>query len=182
MLNKLPLLLLLALVALLLRPNDLVRAVPSPMQLPFSPSQTWYVCQGYFGTISHNNVYALDLTTDPNGVGPNGCFGDINYSSGKAVKAPASGAVVQIGATFTCLNFDAGGSMLIGHLTNRAPNGPVSAEQTIGQTSLANPANGGYAHIHVQIHLGSGCASDGPTVPFDDAHGTRFQQSPNLPD
>jgi hypothetical protein len=139
------------------------------------------VCQGYKGTISHGNVYALDLTTRKNDVGSTGCYGDINASAARSVVAPAAGNSIPIGNDLICLNLDSGKSMLLGHLTKRST-GRVSSGAVIGKVADAASANGGYAHIHVQIHSNSGCAGGGPTVPFDDAHGTRFVTAPNLPD
>jgi hypothetical protein len=164
----------------------LVAAMPSPLLLPFTPGEPWYVCQGYKGTITHRNAYALDLTVRQEDVGNAGCWandGNVNASEGREVTAPASGTVIHIGTDLVCIDFDAGGSMLIGHLTGRVAGGHVDQNARLGWVASANAAtNGGYAHIHVQIHLGPGCRAGGPTVPFDDAHGTRFQGAPNLPD
>jgi hypothetical protein len=153
------------------------------LALPFTAGETWYVCQGYKGTISHQNVYALDLTIRKDDVGSTGCYGNVNGSTSRAVLAPGGGSSIPIGSDLICINLDNGRSMLLGHLTNRLT-GRVSQGAVIGKVAAANPAsaNGGYAHIHVQIHLNSGCAGGGPTVPFDDAHQTRFMGAPNLPD
>lgn len=157
-------------------------AYPSPLLLPFPEGQTWWVCQGYNGQISHQGLYALDLTLVPPPHGPNGCVGDVNQSGNKAVLAPAAGNAALVGGDLLCITFDSGGSMLLGHMKNRV-SGHVNANDQIGLTSLANEtANGGYAHIHVQFHPGDGCSASGASIPFDDAHGTRFQGAPNLPD
>jgi len=40
------------------------QAYPS-MMLPFAAGQTWYVCQGYNGSITHPGQPWLDVTTYP---------------------------------------------------------------------------------------------------------------------
>src|SRR5687768_1998647 len=35
---------------------SVAEAAPSPLLLPFSVGESWYVCQGYFGTISHRTA------------------------------------------------------------------------------------------------------------------------------
>jgi hypothetical protein len=166
-------------------PATTAEAAPSPLLLPFSDGETWYVCQGYFGTISHQNAYALDLTVRSSDVGTNGCWagdGNVNASAGRSVLAPASGTVAHVNSDLVCLSFDAGGSMLIGHLTGRAAAGRVGQNARLGQTAFASTAsNGGFAHIHVQAHPGAGCAASGSSIPLDDAHSMRLQGAPNLP-
>jgi hypothetical protein len=160
-------------------------ANPSPLPLPWPEGQTWYVCQGYNGLISHQGKPQLDLSIDPRAAGPSGCTPSTKNSSyDKPVLAPGSGRVKRIngfrGPDFVCLTFDAGGSMAIGHLSNRAADGPIEAGKTLGTVEAAGYNNGNYAHIHVQFHSGSGCGKS-PLVPFDDAHQARFQCAPNLP-
>jgi hypothetical protein len=154
----------------------------SSIALPFSPGETWFVCQGYKGTASHSNAYALDLTVRSGDFGPNACWGDQNASAGRSVTAPEAGNSVPLrAADLICLNLDGGKSMVIGHLANRVT-GRVAKGALLGTVANAASANGDYAHIHVQIHPSHGCAGSGPTIPFDDTHGTRFTDSVNLPD
>lgn len=161
-------------------------ALPSPLLLPFPIGQTWYICQGYNGQISHQRIPALDLSIDPNSqLTPNGCNpSTANASTGKQVTAPANGTAYRVNTDMVCINFDSGGgSALIGHVTSasRPASGThVVALQGIGY--LAPPgygSNGGYAHIHIQAYSQPGCGS-APPVPFDDAHQARFQCAPDL--
>lgn len=159
-------------------------ALPA-LSLPWTPGQTWYVCQGYNASISHQGMPAFDLSIDPHSPGGTGCTGNLNASVGQAVRAPAAGIVLQIsgyrGPDFICISFDGGGSAAIGHLVNRvASQTHVSAGQRIGDVEAANYNNGGVAHIHLQVHSGAGCAPS-PKVAFDDAHQAHFACAPNLP-
>jgi hypothetical protein len=126
---------------------SLAQAAGRTINLPFGKGQTWYVCQGYNGTISHGGASAFDLTVE-NRRGPNGCFGDVNVSAGRQVTAPGAGTVTHVGADLVCLKLDTGGSLLIGHIVRTVPNGGrVAADAVIGKVSRANQTpNGGYAH------------------------------------
>ena len=70
--------------------------------------------------------------------------------------------------------------MYFGHLTNRHANGHVSTGAQIGAVAPVNTeGNQGVAHVHLSARSGSGCNSS-TKVPFDDAHGARFDGAPNL--
>ena len=154
----------------------------SALQLPFPAGETWWVCQGYNGQISHKGIPALDLTVRQQDVGTSGCYGDTNASANRSVTAPGSGTAIPNGPDGVCLNLDSGKSMWIGHLIDRV-SGKVEQGGNLGKVEPANSRspNGGYAHIHVEIHPGLGCATSGAPIPFDDAHGTRFAGAPNMP-
>lgn len=154
-------------------------AMPAPFLMPFPAGQTWYICQGYRG-VTHATGYSFDLSTYPAAAGTLGCDpAHASDASGKAVTAAGAGSVANEGVDFICINFDAGGSTEIGHLNLLAHLGDrVLSGQTIGTVESPNSNNGSYAHIHVEAHASSGCASD---VPFDDAHSARFQGGPDLP-
>jgi hypothetical protein len=167
--------------------------------LPFPVGETWYVCQGYNGLVSHhhNLIHGLDLSIDPNSVrkGGRGCqdkAGDgrdiKDVSAGRTVIAPVTGEIVSYWGTedFVCINLDDpdNGSVAVGHIGNRpAINTEVFAGQTvIGTVNKANTTagDGGYAHIHIQAFSDRNCAG-ASSIPFDDAHLTRFQCAPDLP-
>lgn len=155
--------------------------------LPFPAGQTWYVCQGYNGYIDHVNelATALDLSIDPDSVGSQGCTPATSDSStGSAVTAPAAGKILNYLrlSDFVCLSFTGGGSMKIGHITNRLPIGTaVSAGDTIGDVAPAGFATdqGDYAHIHMQAFNSSDCSGAG--VPFDAADNAGFFCAPDMP-
>ena len=166
-------------------------AVPHPLLLPFTPGETWYICQGYNGQISHHGTYSLDLSIDPNSPGPTGCrTSTAHASTGKRVRAPGAGKVYQAnGPDGIYIRFDAGGTMIIGHLTHKWPVasantllGTVAAGEDIGSVNAPGVGNnGGYAHLHIQLFPGTSM-STGQNIPFDDAHQSRFLCAPNLPD
>jgi hypothetical protein len=161
---------------------------PGDLRLPFPRGETWYVCQGYNGQVKasngvvpHKGKPALDLTFSREGVGQNGCKGDENASAGRAVTAPGDGTATLSGADATCLNLKSGRSMWIGHMIERVT-GTVLVGAILGRTAPASEGpNGGYAHIHVQVHPGRGCSASGAPIPFEDAKGTRFIGAPDLP-
>ncbi len=149
---------------------------------PFAPGQRWYVCQGYNGAITHKGQPALDLTLNPNGIGPSGCTGDSNYSANRPVYAPVSGTLYQVSSAYggVCINTPSGRSVYLGHMLNRRGNGAVSAGTQIGTVAPAGMAgNNGYAHVHLQAHAGTGCGAS-PKVAFDAAHGLRIRNSPDM--
>ena len=152
------------------------------LRSPFAAGQTWYVCQGYNGSISHRGVPTLDLTKNPAGVGSSGCTGSVNYSANQSVYAPASGTLYQVSSSFggVCINLSSGRSVYLGHLVQRRANGAVSAGTKIGVVAPAGQVNnGGYAHVHLQAHSGKGCGSS-PKVPFSSSYSTKFVNSPNM--
>ncbi len=157
---------------------------PGSIQLPFPQGETWYVCQGYNQpSISHGGVPDLDLTVASNGAGPTGCTtATANSSTGRTVTAPRGGSIVyrSVSLGFMCINLNGGGSIGIGHLTNMA-SGSVSEGQTIGKVAGPNVvANGGYAHIHLQAHDGTGCGSS-PRDSFSSSGGFRFCGNDDMP-
>ena len=187
---------LLALVSVLVcivPPSQPAMAIPAPLLLPFSVGETWYVCQGYNGTVSHPNAPALDLSIDPGSPGSQGCTPSTsNSSTGKVIIAPGAGNVYQGtgqtgGPDAIYINFDAGGSVLLAHMIHKwVPGslntflGYVTAGEAIGTVLAPSAANGYYAHIHMMIFSGSSI-NNGSALPFEDAHQTRFQCAPDMP-
>jgi hypothetical protein len=170
--------------------TDMASTLPSPLLLPFSIGEEWYICQGYNGPITHMGQPWLDLTVDEYALaGDEGCDrpGDLydDLSAGKTVVAPGSGILRHRAGQggvidHVCIDFDEGGSMYLAHLDITHPdNTRVIAGAPIGKVSYQSEANGGYAHIHVQVHPAPGCT--GATVPFDSANSARFECAPNLP-
>lgn len=163
------------------------RASSRPLVLPIPAGQTWYVCQGYNGEITHPGAPALDLSLDASSAGPRGCLAGSKYSSaGSVVSSPAAGTAYRwpgcCGDDFVCVDFDSGGSAAIGHLDNRIVSGTrVATGARIGTVAWPNPSNGDYAHIHVQVHPSSGCTEGSDPVAFDTAHGFRWACTPDLP-
>ena len=153
--------------------------VKAAIEPPLSPGETWYVCRGY--NVKTHGGPALDLTVTNNSWNTEGCTIGAYDSTGKTVHAPKSGNVSYHLADMMCLSFDDGsGSMLIGHFANRKPEGHKDANAALGILSAPyETANGGYAHIHIQAHNGSGCTS-ATLVPFDDANGMRLEDAPNM--
>lgn len=161
----------------------LVQPTPRRIGLPFTPGEYWYVCQGYNGTISHQNTFALDLSFARNSFRPGatGCIpGTNNASDNKPVLAPATGNVTHIQREFVCLSLDSGGSLFIGHLSpsSRVKPGRVEQGTVLGTVNLGKYTPSTYAHIHIQAHSKSSC--QGATVPLDEANGFRLYESPNL--
>ena len=165
---------------------------PSPAQtrlltLPIPPGQTWYVCQGYNGELTHGSIPALDFSLAPQSAGSKGCIAGSKYSSaGSIVSAPAAGIAYRwpgcCGDDFVCVNFDSGGSAAIGHLSNRVPSGTrVRAGGRIGTVSWPDRSNGDYAHVHAQVHVDPDCTEGSEPVAFDVAHGFRWACTPDLP-
>jgi hypothetical protein len=118
--------------------------------LPYAHGQTWWVCQGHNGQVSHKGIAALDLSVRKEDVGDTGCWGDVNASANRPVKAPASGNAVLSGTDGICLNLDSGKSMWIGHLTNRTE-GRILRGGQLGITTAADsnsPERGIRPHTH----------------------------------
>ena len=61
--------------------------------------------------------------------------------------------------------------------------GRVERGDELGKVEPPIPGspNGDYAHIHIQVHSGAGCADSGSPIPFDDAHATRLIGTQELP-
>jgi hypothetical protein len=163
------------------------RAETRPWVLPIPSGQTWYVCQGYNGQVTHDGIVALDLSRDPDSVGTRGCMSGSRYSSaGAVVSSPAAGTAYRwpgcCGQDFVCVNLDSGGSVALGHLSNRVDDGTrVATGDPVGTVAWPTPSNGDYAHIHIQVHAASNCTEAGPPVAFDEAHGFRWACVPDLP-
>ncbi|WP_082218242.1 M23 family metallopeptidase [Kamptonema formosum] len=159
------------------------------INLPFRSGQTWYVCQGYQGPISHSNTYSFDLTVAREDIGSTGCWaanGNVNKSAGQPVFAPAAGTVSYVNSDMVCLTLDSGRSLLIGHMNRTVGNGArVNQDTQLGTVSGANQAtNGGYAHIHIEARNGAGCPLPVPqrSVPFTAAQKFQFNGVGDLPD
>ncbi|MCB1037115.1 MAG: hypothetical protein KDD47_25025 [Acidobacteria bacterium] len=164
--------------------------------LPFAPNETWYVCQGYLATTSgtHNNSFALDLTRDPEGFGTSACYGDQDYSANEPVYAPGPGVMSYYDRAdptlhdMVCLDLDAGGSLLIGHLipASLTPEGRVDSQEFLGlvapnSTGAGGVDNGDYSHIHIQAFTTDDCAGGtAARVPFEGLY--KFFGVPDLPD
>lgn len=158
-----------------------------PLVLPIPPGQTWYVCQGYNGELTHEATPALDFSLASQSAGSKGCMSGSKYSSaGSLVSSPAAGTAYRwpgcCGNDFVCVNFDSGGSAAIGHLSNRVPSGThVPTGGRIGTVAWPHSSNGDYAHIHVQVHAGFNCTESSDPVAFDVAHGFKWACIPDLP-
>ena len=158
------------------------------INLPFRTGQTWYVCQGYQGSISHLNTYSFDLTVAREDVGTTGCWptnGNFSKSAGQPVLAPAAGTVSYVSSDMVCLTLDSGRSLLIGHMNRTVANGSrVNQDTQLGTVSGANQINGGYAHIHIEARNGAGCPLPVPqrSVPFTAANKFQFNGIGDLPD
>ena len=159
----------------------------SPLALPIPPGQTWYVCQGYDGRITHQGTPALDLSIVRESVGSEGCLAGTKYTSaGSVVSSPAAGTAYRTlgfaGADFVCVNFDSGGSAAIGHLDNRIASGTrVQTGARIGTVAWPEYSNGDYSHVHIQVHPAPDCTEGSDPVAFDTAHGFKFACTPELP-
>ena len=156
--------------------TGVAQAYPS-MMLPFAAGQTWYVCQGYNGSITHPGQPWLDVTTY-SGRGSSGCYGGENAAAGGQIVSPADGTATTWDAAHggVCVTFDGGGSFIVYHLLNRVGNGRVARGQQLGTVAPAGQAlNGGYAHAHLEMHSG-GCGS--AMVPF--SGGARFECAPDM--
>jgi hypothetical protein len=158
-----------------------------PLVLPIPPNQTWYVCQGYNGQVTHDGLPALDLSLSPRSAGPEGCLAGSKYSSaGSVVSSPGAGTARRwpgcCGDDFVCVDLDEGGSVAVGHLDNRVRDGTrVAPGARIGTVAWPDTSNGGYAHVHVQAHPAWGCTDGGAPVAFDVAHGFTWRCTPDLP-
>ena len=158
-----------------------------PLVLPIPPGETWYVCQGYNGELTHSGVPALDFSRAKQSAGSKGCMVGSKYSSaGAVVSAPAAGTAYRwpgcCGNDFVCINLDSGGSAAIGHLKDRVPNGTrVATGGRIGSVAWPDSSNGDYAHIHAQVHSSPNCTEGSDPVAFDVAHGFKWSCMPDLP-
>lgn len=185
-------LLLAALATVLVAPANGVAAATGPssqrsLTLPIPPNQTWHVCQGYNGQITHAGQPALDLSLEVRSAGPHGCLAGSKYSSaGSVVTSPGEGIASRwpgcCGDDFVCVDLDSGGSVAIGHLSDRVRDGTrVATGERIGTVAWPHPSNGDFAHVHVQAHPAWGCTEGGDPVAFDVAHGFKWRCTPDLP-
>ena len=155
--------------------------------LPTPPGQTWYVCQGYDGEISHQGLPALDVSIDRNSAGPRGCMSGSRYSSaGSVASSPGAGTAFRwpgcCGNDFVCVDLEGGGSIAIGHLSNRVASGTrVEMGSRIGTVAWPDSANGNYAHIHVQAHPTPQCTEGSDPVAFERANGFKWACTRDLP-
>lgn len=163
------------------------------LTLPFTVGETWYVCQGYNGPISHKKAAALDLSIDSNSapVGGKGCNPATAASSAKKpIFAPADGTVKahfrETGSVNDMLCLELKGPdgkpaiiMKIGHLTNMLRVGAkFKRNDRLGIVEDPAPGNDKYAHIHIQLNdLSKGC-SKAPTIPFSGTY--QFEGAPNM--
>ncbi len=158
-----------------------------PFVLPIPPGQTWYVCQGYNAQLTHAATVALDLSLERRSAGSRGCTAGSKYSSaGSVVSSPAAGSAFRwpgcCGDDFVCVNLDSGGSVALGHLSNRIASGTrVATGARVGTVAWPQASNGDYAHIHVQAHPVAGCTEGSDPVAFDVAHGFKWACTPDLP-
>lgn len=159
-------------------------SVSGNIDLPFLSRQTWYVCQGYNGTVTHKNNAALDLTVAQDFGANNACWaanGNVSKSAGRAVVAPADGTIYHIGSDLACLSIDQNRSLLIGHMNRTVASGrSVTRGQVLGYVSAANKPNGSYSHIHIEARKSSKCRV-GTTVPFTAQQGFQFRGVGDLP-
>ncbi|AFW94904.1 ricin B lectin domain-containing protein [Anabaena sp. 90] len=164
--------------------NGTVTPPPPPpsgqITLPFRSRETWYVCQGYRGSVSHQNSYALDLSVGQDFGSNNACWGDQNRSANRPVLAPAAGKVYHINSDLVCLSIDNNRSMLIGHMNRSVQNGAtVNRGDVLGTTSSQNPANGSFSHIHLEGRKSAGC-TPGSSVPLTAANGFQLENVGDL--
>jgi murein DD-endopeptidase MepM/ murein hydrolase activator NlpD len=153
-----------------------VSAAPSTINAPFDTGSTWYVCQGYNGPITHQGVYALDITSAP------GC--DRNAPWGQNIRAPLDGTVAWYGsgAGSLCINTTDGRSIALYHINSSLRSlTKVTRGQIVG--SLGAPgtvANGGIPHLHLEMWASPGCPNNFTRIPFDLEHSSRICGAPNM--
>ncbi len=152
--------------------------------LPFKSGQTWYVCQGYGGSPSHQKYFALDLSIGPD-FGSTACWPtdgkNFSRSANQPLLAPAAGKIYHVETDLVCLSIDSKRSMLLGHIKNRVANGTtVKQGDVIGDISAANKANGGFSHIHLEARSSSRCAV-GTSIPMTQANNFQLIGVGDLP-
>lgn len=160
-------------------------SISGNIDLPFGRGQTWYVCQGYQGYVSHANSYGLDLTVSNQDFGATACYPSDQKSFSKSanydVFAPASGTIYYVNSDLVCLSIDNNHSLLLGHFNRTVPNGQkVNVGQILGKTSTANSNNGGFSHIHLEARNSSRCNA-GTSVPLTSQYGFQLQGVGDLP-
>ena len=142
---------------------------------PFNYGETWNICQGYGGSVSHtgSSHYGIDLTGA-------GCD---NSAAGRQVIAPISGTLAYAyDAPYgnLCVNIAGNRSYTLTHI-NSTITGSVTAGQPVGTIAAAGQRNNnGMAHLHFQMWASPNCYSTSNSIPFDSAHGTRICGAPNM--
>jgi murein DD-endopeptidase MepM/ murein hydrolase activator NlpD len=167
--------------------NASINPPPPPpsgqITLPFKSGQTWHVCQGYNGPISHQNYYALDLSIGRD-IGSTACYaadGNVSRSANQPVTAPVGGKIYHVNTDLVCLSIDNNRSLLLGHMNQRVANGSVVRQgDVLGYISPANNANGGFSHIHLEGRKSSNCAI-GTSTPLTGANGLQLIGIGDLP-
>ena len=155
--------------------------------LPFGAGETWTVCQGYNGEISHAEKPMLDLSVNPASPGSSGCTNGLYSSTGRIVISPWKGVVSPFGRTdMICITNEGGTrSMAIGHLVPDskrevgkiiAVGDPLGIVDGPNTKPTAKNGNGNYAHIHLQLYDGGKCL--GNFIPF--TGDMRFQYHDDL--
>ena len=154
------------------------------IDLPFNAGQTWYVCQGYSGPISHQRYPALDLTVAQDFGSNNSCWaanGNVSKSAPQQVLAPADGTISYVNTDLVCLSIDDKRSLLIGHMNRSVVQGQrVSLGTVLGIVSRANGGNGGYSHIHLEARKSKNCQRD-TAVPLTAQEGFQLRGVGDLP-
>lgn len=160
------------------------------MTLPFESGETWYICQGYRGTISHTGglSLSLDLSISAASVGPTGCTpGTSSASNNQAIISPVSGNIAWIGSSdpsIICLNYTENNqnkSLKMGHILAAIEQGDGVIE---GQTQIGtlrphtDALTGNYAHIHMQKFIGSNCT--GTATDFGNDFGINLSSDINI--
>lgn len=158
---------------------------PGQINLPFRSGQTWYACQGYQGSPSHQSYYALDLTVSNQDFGNTACWpkdGNFSKSAGQPLLAPAAGKIYHVDRDLVCLSIDNNRSLLLGHIDRTVANGAtVKQDDVLGYISKASSVNGGFSHIHLEGRKSSNCAK-GTTTPMTEANGLKLNGVGDLPD
>ncbi|MFG6100561.1 tectonin domain-containing protein [Leptothoe sp. ISB3NOV94-8A] len=158
------------------------KAALGQITLPFEVGKTWYVCQGYQGTVSHQNNFALDLSIGQD-FGATACSSnDVNRSAGQQILSPATGTIAYVGSDLVCLMIDGNRSLLIGHINRSIANGAqVNRDTVLGTVSNAAPANGNFAHIHIEARKSRNCVPN-TSVPLTATYGFQLEGIGDLPD
>ena len=149
-------------------------AATGNMLPPFDTGQTWNICQGYNGSVSHTgtSLYGLDLTGA-------GCD---NSAAGRNVRAPIDGTVSYWQASYgnLCVNIPGNRSYTLTHIDGTVTSGSVAAGQLVGTVAPAGTRNdNGLAHLHFQIWGAPNCYNSS-VIPFDSADGTSICGAPDL--
>ena len=137
-------------------------AFPTQMLPGHAPGQTWVVCQGYNNDrVSHSDTaqFGLDVTADLGGVGDIGCKpAGANVTANRQVVAPGDGTIAWNDGNGFCVNFDAGDSMMVYHVTGPSSGARVARGQVVGNVYPSGQGeNGNYAHTHIAAYAGTGC-------------------------